>query len=138
MGGQCPPELMTRGDQRRWCGDATQRRRGSSRSLPLDNPDSSPLQELDRQRLVLREACTQPSGANPGDSKMTSEHRDVLVLLPAQKQLRLAVGVSRACAQGVARRKLGVCPEGDWGTVGTTCPESDMGTEGAVHWGHLD
>ncbi|XP_076715471.2 FERM domain-containing protein 1-like [Callospermophilus lateralis] len=50
-------------------------------------------EELGRQRLVLREACMQPSGANPGDSKMTSEHRDVLVLLPAQKQLRLAVGV---------------------------------------------
>uniref|UniRef100_UPI0040389CD8 FERM domain-containing protein 1-like n=1 Tax=Callospermophilus lateralis TaxID=76772 RepID=UPI0040389CD8 len=55
-------------------------------------------EELGRQRLVLREACTQPWGANPGDSKMTSEHRDVLVLLPAQKQLRLAVGV-RATAR---------------------------------------
>ncbi|XP_076965833.1 LOW QUALITY PROTEIN: FERM domain-containing protein 1-like [Callospermophilus lateralis] len=55
-------------------------------------------EELGQQRLVLREACTQPSGANPGDSKMTSEHRDVLVLLPAQKQLRLAVGV-RATAR---------------------------------------
>ncbi|XP_076688286.1 FERM domain-containing protein 1-like [Callospermophilus lateralis] len=55
-------------------------------------------EELGRQRLVLKEACTQPSGANPGDSKMTSEHRDVLVLLPAQKQLRLAVGV-RATAR---------------------------------------
>uniref|UniRef100_UPI00403891ED FERM domain-containing protein 1-like n=1 Tax=Callospermophilus lateralis TaxID=76772 RepID=UPI00403891ED len=67
-------------------------------------------EELGRQRLVLREACTQPSGANPGDSKMTSEHRDVLVLLPAQKQLRLAVGV-RATARELFQqvcRVLGV------------------------------
>ncbi|XP_046305240.1 FERM domain-containing protein 1 isoform X1 [Marmota monax] len=71
----------------------------SSGSTPVPRTGSEPSpQELGRQRLVLREACTQPSGANPGDSKMTSEHRDVLVLLPAQKQLRLAVGV-RATAR---------------------------------------
>ncbi|XP_077874840.1 FERM domain-containing protein 1 isoform X4 [Ictidomys tridecemlineatus] len=65
------------------------------------------VQELGRQRLVLREAGTQPSGANPGDSKMTSEHRDVLVLLPAQKQLRLAVGV-RATARELFQQVCGV------------------------------
>uniref|UniRef100_UPI00403860B5 FERM domain-containing protein 1-like n=1 Tax=Callospermophilus lateralis TaxID=76772 RepID=UPI00403860B5 len=67
-------------------------------SSQLAEQKGPPGKELGRQRLVLREACTQPSGANPGDSKMTSEHRDVLVLLPAQKQLRLAVGV-RATAR---------------------------------------
>nr|XP_040139508.1 FERM domain-containing protein 1 isoform X5 [Ictidomys tridecemlineatus] len=77
------------------------------REWPAASQDGHQRTELGRQRLVLREAGTQPSGANPGDSKMTSEHRDVLVLLPAQKQLRLAVGV-RATARELFQQVCGV------------------------------
>ncbi|KAK2114740.1 hypothetical protein P7K49_009006 [Saguinus oedipus] len=55
------------------------------------NLERSLLQGCSGQSPVPRGPCT-AAGADPGDHMMASEHRDVLVLLPSQEQLRLAVG----------------------------------------------